>query len=228
MSDAAGNRAEPKKELARDRIHIADEVISAIAVLAVGKIRYAAASSAGVGEGLAGLLGMRSASKGVKIESSDSGVSVDLYVTVEYGQKLNEVAKALQEAVRRDIEEMTGLPVAHANVHVLGIYFREQKDAGGAKDARDGKEIGGASDGKEIGQIRGGGAQGGQKQLGEASGQAAGEAKSDAGGANGQAAGEAKSDAGEAGGRAAGGQGGAGGQPDGGGQGVPSGQPGTV
>ncbi|MDR1061692.1 MAG: Asp23/Gls24 family envelope stress response protein [Clostridiales bacterium] len=192
----ADGRPEQKREPARDRLHIADEVLSAIAVLAVGRIPFAAASSAGVGDGLAGFLGMKNANRGVKIESGESGVSADLYVTVEYGQRINEVAKSLQDAVRSDIEDMTGLKVLHANVHVLGIYFRDAKDAKEAKDAK------GLRDGGDVKELKDGKAPNGRRQLGGpagAAGSASGSATSAAGAAGDAGANGASGTAGPAG-----------------------------
>jgi uncharacterized alkaline shock family protein YloU len=140
-------KAESKTEHPRDKIHIADEVISAIAVLAIGKIREVAASSAGVSEGLAGLLGMKSANRGVKIETAENGVSADIYVTAEYGHKINVLAKELQCSVRDDIEEMTGLKVLHVNVHVLGIFFKDVKER--EKEPKDAKAPRGLADDRQ-------------------------------------------------------------------------------
>jgi uncharacterized alkaline shock family protein YloU len=136
-----------------DKLQIADEVISAIAVLAVGKVPAAQLSNAGVSDGIAGLLGMKNTTRGVRVETGENGVSADISVTVEYGSRINEVAKAIQDVVRADITEMTGLAVTQVNVHVLSVTF---KDAAGqkAKAAKEPKET---KEAKEAGAAAGGG-----------------------------------------------------------------------
>ena len=63
--------------------------------------------------------------------------SVDLYVTVEYGQPIQKVAQDAQENVRRAIESMTGLHVVKVDVHVQGVSFEKENSAldAGAKNA---------------------------------------------------------------------------------------------
>ena len=111
-----------------DKIHIADEVINQIIIMAAGRVQGVALT--GAGEGLAGFLGMKGATKGVRLETDEKSVGVDISVSVEYGRKLNEAAKALQEAVRGDLADMTGMEVTHVNVHVLTI---NTKDAAAGK-----------------------------------------------------------------------------------------------
>ena len=120
-----------------DKIHIADEVLSTIASLAIGKIPSVTPSSMSVGEGLAGFLGMKTANKGIRIESTEKNVSLEIYVNMEYGCRLHTAAKQLQDTVREDIEEMTGLKVLAVNVHILGVNLKELREQ---KALRDGKE----------------------------------------------------------------------------------------
>ena len=121
-------------ELARidepqDKLLISDEALTTIAALAMSRVRLAVPCGQSGGDGIAGFFGMRSASKGVKIETIDDGTSVvvDLSVNVEYGARICEIARELQEAVRHDIEDMTGMKAAQVNVHVLGLLYAETK-----------------------------------------------------------------------------------------------------
>ena len=149
----AANKMKPAED-SPDKIHIADEVLSTIASLAIGKIPSVAPSSMSVGEGLAGFLGMKTSNKGIRIDSTEKNVSLEIYVTMEYGCKLHTAAKQLQDTVREDIEEMTGLKVLAVNVHILGVNLKELREQKAlkdgkerdAKDKRDGKD---GKDGKE-------------------------------------------------------------------------------
>ena len=77
-----------------------------------------------------GLLGKnRNVTKGVKVEIGTQEASVDLYVTVEYGKPIQKAAHEAQEAVRKAIEEMTGLHVVRVDVHVQGVSFEKENNA---------------------------------------------------------------------------------------------------
>ncbi|NLC06908.1 MAG: Asp23/Gls24 family envelope stress response protein [Syntrophomonadaceae bacterium] len=102
-------------------IRIADEVVSIVAGLAATEVPGVAGMSGGIVGGIAEMLGRKNLSKGVKVEVGEKEAAVDLYIIVEYGVRIPEVALRIQEAVKRAIESMTGLTVVEANVHVQGV-----------------------------------------------------------------------------------------------------------
>jgi len=104
-------------------IRIADEVVSIVAGLAATDVPGVAGMSGGIVGGIAELLGRRNLSKGVKVEVGEKEAAVDLYIIVEYGVRIPEVALRIQESVKRAIESMTGLVVVEANVHVQGVVL---------------------------------------------------------------------------------------------------------
>jgi len=118
----------------QDSIQIADEVIIQIITIATGKIDGISLPSAGVGDGIAGFLGMKGSARGIRIETVERNIEVDISISVEYGHRINEIAKALQDEVRGDLTEMTGLNVSRVNIHVLSINTKSvKKDAGQAQ-----------------------------------------------------------------------------------------------
>ena len=50
-----------------------------------------------------------------------------LFVNVQYGMRIPDVAWAAQNAVKNAVENMTGLEVAAVNVNVQGIIFEKEK-----------------------------------------------------------------------------------------------------
>ncbi|MFC2741525.1 MAG: Asp23/Gls24 family envelope stress response protein, partial [Selenomonas sp.] len=56
-----------------------------------------------------------------------------LYMIVKYGARVPDVAIAVQENVKKAIENMTGLTVVEVNVHVQGVSFDEETEE---EDAR--------------------------------------------------------------------------------------------
>lgn len=106
-------------------VRIADEVVAVIAGLAAMEVEGLAGMSGGLTGGFAEMLGRKNLSKGVKVEVGEKEAAVNIFVIVEYGSKIPEVALKVQENVKTAIESMTGLKVIDVNVHVQGVSFPE-------------------------------------------------------------------------------------------------------
>jgi len=104
-------------------IKIADDVVGVIAGLAATEVEGVAGMSGGVAGGIAELLGRKNLSKGVKVLVGEKETVVDLFLIVNYGVRIPEVAWNVQENVKKAIENMTGLAVVEVNIHVQGINF---------------------------------------------------------------------------------------------------------
>lgn len=104
-------------------IKISDDVISVIAGLAATEVEGVAGMSGGVVGDITEILGRKNLSKGVKVTVNDKNVAVDLYIIVDYGVRIPEVAWNIQENVKKAIENMTGLSVTDVNIHVQGVSF---------------------------------------------------------------------------------------------------------
>ncbi|EAX47917.1 protein of unknown function DUF322 [Thermosinus carboxydivorans Nor1] len=107
-------------------IRIADEVVGIIAGLAATEVPGVAGMSGGLVGGIAEMLGKKNLSKGVKVEVGEREAAVDLYIIVEYGVRIPDVALRVQENVKRAIESMTGLDVVEVNIHVQGVGFAQE------------------------------------------------------------------------------------------------------
>lgn len=59
--------------------------------------------------------------RGVKIDMTGSALALDLYLTVQYGHPIPEVAENAQKAVAGAVEGMTGCTVGAVNIHVGGV-----------------------------------------------------------------------------------------------------------
>ncbi|HPT82951.1 MAG TPA: Asp23/Gls24 family envelope stress response protein [Limnochordia bacterium] len=108
-------------------LKIANEVVGIIAGLAATEVPGVAGMSGGFAGGIAEMLGHRNFSKGVKVDVGQHECVVDLFVIIEYGYSIPEVARQIQENVKRAIEVMTGLDVMEVNLHVLGVQFPQEK-----------------------------------------------------------------------------------------------------
>ena len=72
-------------------------------------------------------LGMRSLSKGVKVDVLDGIVTVSLALNLKYGCSILDISGKVQEKVKTAIENMTGLTVADVNIRIAGVDMQEEK-----------------------------------------------------------------------------------------------------
>lgn len=59
--------------------------------------------------------------KGIKINTAEDKIFIDLYVVVKYGVSINAVAQALKENVKYAVEKFTGMVVDTININVIGV-----------------------------------------------------------------------------------------------------------
>lgn len=74
-----------------------------------------------VRDGLAELLQRGSYHRGVAARVVDQRVVIDLYVIMEYGVRISEVAHNVMLSVKFKVEKTLGMPVSEVNVHVQGL-----------------------------------------------------------------------------------------------------------
>ncbi|AIS52376.1 hypothetical protein TKV_c12050 [Thermoanaerobacter kivui] len=110
-------------------IKISEEVVSVIAGLAATEVPGVAGMSGGVVNGISEMLGRKNLGKGVKVEVGEKEAVVDLYLIVDYGVRIPEVAWNVQENVKNSIESMTGLKVVEVNIHVQGVNMDKEVKA---------------------------------------------------------------------------------------------------
>lgn len=110
-------------------VKISEEVVSIIAGLAATEVKGVAGMSAGLVGGIAEKLGVKNLAKGVKVVVGEKEAAVDLFIIVEYGIKIPDVAWQIQENVKKSVETMTGLSVIEVNIHIQGVDLgRDSKE----------------------------------------------------------------------------------------------------
>ncbi len=111
-------------------IKISVDVVSTIAGIAASEIEGVSCMYTSFAEGVAKRLGARrNASNGVRVDMGADSVNIDLYIVVEYGIKIPELAWSVQENVKGSVETMTGLSVSKVNIHIEGISFDKGETA---------------------------------------------------------------------------------------------------
>ena len=110
-------------------IHISEDVIVEIA-------RKTVATIPGIilgGTSIASKLGIgKKVGDGLRITVDDGkvpSISVDTYISVQYGLRIPDIAWDVQEKVKEKLESFTGYNVKTVNVNVQGIHFAEKEKA---------------------------------------------------------------------------------------------------
>lgn len=126
------NKVEPEPEEQEleeyGDIRIADEVICIVASLAAQEVPGVLSMSGGLTDGINRFLGKENASKGVHLKFEGRLVNASVYVNVEYGCCIPEVALEVQEKVKEAIEVMTGYEVQFVDVNVEGVARRRETE----------------------------------------------------------------------------------------------------
>ena len=108
-------------------VQIADEVVAIIAGLAAMEVEGVSSMAGNATRELIAKLGMKSLSKGVKVDVLENAVCVNLNLNLEYGYSIPETCKKVQEKVKTAIENMTGLEVSDVNISIAGVALEEGK-----------------------------------------------------------------------------------------------------
>lgn len=109
-------------------VKISDDVVIIIAGIATSTVKGVYTARTGVADGITNLFTKNNYSKGIKVDINEDTVVLDIFINVEYGCRINEVAKEVQTTVKKEIETMTDLTVAAVNVHVQNIITEKEKD----------------------------------------------------------------------------------------------------
>lgn len=120
------NEASNLEVMEYGEVRIADDVVGTIANIAATEIQGVKGLSGGIAGDLVEMFGKKNLTKGVKVNTEEKTVELDLNIIVDFGIKIPEVAWEIQEAVKRSVESMTGLKVKVVNVHVVGINLKEE------------------------------------------------------------------------------------------------------
>lgn len=119
-----------KHEIDLGIVKISDEVVGVIAGLATTEVKGIVGMSASLVGGITQILaGKKNLSKGVKVSVGENSAAIDLYVVVEYGVRIPDIAVEAQENVKKAVESMTGLNVSAVNIHVQNVMIPKMEEA---------------------------------------------------------------------------------------------------
>jgi uncharacterized alkaline shock family protein YloU len=71
--------------------------------------------------GQAVLLPSEQSNQGIQVRVVNEQIIVEVYVALEYGLRMSEIAHNIMSSVKFSIEKMLGVPVAQVNVNIQGL-----------------------------------------------------------------------------------------------------------
>jgi len=107
-------------------LKVTDDVIAIIAGLATVEVEGVYSMSGGLTGGIAEVLGIKNLSKGIKVETKEDVIYINIYIIAEFGARIPEVAWNIQEKVKKTVERMTGMRVMEANIHVQSVNIPKE------------------------------------------------------------------------------------------------------
>lgn len=103
-------------------IHVSPQAIATLASLAVmGSYGVVGMTNKNLAGDLAEILQKESWRRGVEVHFNGDQIVIDLYVILEYGLRLSEVAHNIMSAVKYSVERALGVPVGAVNVHIQSV-----------------------------------------------------------------------------------------------------------
>ena len=121
MGKEVSNDYKIQLENNRGEIIIADEVIAVITGLAAMEVEGVASLAGNATRELISKIGIKTLSKGVKVDVLEDVVTIEAALYLKYGINIKTVSEKVQEKVKVAVENMTGLKVADVNIRVAGI-----------------------------------------------------------------------------------------------------------
>lgn len=102
-------------------VAVADDVLCMIVGLAATEVEGVSALAGNITNELMSKVGVKSLTKGVRVEVEGTTAKVDLAVTVEYGYNIPITCGKVQSKVKAAIENMTGLTCSDVNIRIAGV-----------------------------------------------------------------------------------------------------------
>ena len=108
-------------------ISISEQVLATIARDTALQINEVMSMDGRYSHGISSVIGDGDA-EGVRVSIRNKNVIIDLYICVKHGMRIPAVALQLQEAVKEDIFQYTGITVAEVNVNVHCFWCSKVSD----------------------------------------------------------------------------------------------------
>lgn len=110
-------------------INISEDVIVTISNIAANEVEGVVSVYSGIVDAFLDMFTGNKFNRGVSVNIDENDkMSITIIIVAEYGRKISEVAKLVQENVKNAIETMTEKRVDEVNVHVHGVVIKSEKN----------------------------------------------------------------------------------------------------
>lgn len=111
------------RQMENGSLNIAEDVIVSIVRTAVTEVEGVAELASAAGADIAEFIGLKGSTRGIRLDFSGDSPVINIVITVNFGNNIVSVAKAVQSAVTDAVRTNAGIDELTVNVHVAGIAF---------------------------------------------------------------------------------------------------------
>lgn len=107
-------------------VQISESVLAVIAALAATDIEGVASIKGGMDRTQISRSDIRAISKVAKVRIVEKSMKVQLILNIKYGYSIPDVSKAVQEKVKENLENMTGITVDSVHVSIADVIMNSR------------------------------------------------------------------------------------------------------
>jgi len=108
-------------------VQIADDVVAVIVCIAATEVDGVSSIGGNGTDDFLSKVRNKNSSKGVKISIDGSNVTVEISLALDYGFNIPTTCAKVQEKIKNQVENMTGLNVTDVNVRITGVNMKKDK-----------------------------------------------------------------------------------------------------
>ena len=106
----------------KQTLKVSEEIVSMLAARAALRVPGVSRLNGEFADKVAKkILGKENIARGIGISKEEEGIGIDIYLNVEYGTRIPDLAWEVQNSVKETVESVTGLSVQMVNIHVEGV-----------------------------------------------------------------------------------------------------------
>ena len=72
------------------------------------------------------ILGKENIARGIALTKEEERLGIDIYLNVEFGARIPDLAWEVQSSVKEAVESVTGIAVQMVNIHVQGVNLQKE------------------------------------------------------------------------------------------------------
>ena len=104
---------------------VSEEIVSMIAARAALRVSGVSRLNGEFTDNLTKkIFGKDNIARGIVLTREEEGLGIDIYLNVEFGARIPDLAWEVQSSVKEAVESVTGLAVQMVNIHVQGVNLQ--------------------------------------------------------------------------------------------------------